>query len=109
MTVVAEVHETFVARLREWLRVKPTLQARVTSDAFPLHPKADTAAHAVLTGTLTEKDLGQLVGRNEAFSVDPAARADLRVVKVTVHLDKESSAVAADYVNMDVDVKILKP
>jgi HlyD family secretion protein len=48
--------------------------------------------------------ISRLVGKNSLASLDPRAPQDRRVVAVTIKLD--DAAAAADYVNMEVEVKI---
>ena len=69
MNVVAEVYETDVARIR----LGQT--ARITSRALPL----------AVTGRVIE--IGWSIHKNDVLNVDPAARADARVVEVRIELD----------------------
>jgi HlyD family secretion protein len=65
------------------------------------------AATAAILGTVVEGKvtrIGRLVGRNQLISVDPRALQDLRVVKVTVRLDRAEPA--ARLVNLQVEVVI---
>ena len=86
MNVLAEVYET------EARFVKLGVPARITSDALA-HP---------LTGKVTE--IGWRVRRRDAFQVDPSARADGRVVEVTVRLDDPGPV--AGMTNLEVEVVI---
>jgi HlyD family secretion protein len=86
MRVVAEVYETDVGMVR----VGQT--ARVSSAAIP----------APLTGKVVE--VGSMVFKNDILNVDPAARADARVVEVRIALD--DSAAVRGLTNLTVDVAI---
>lgn len=89
MHVVAEVYEDDVHRIH-------------TGDT------ATAAARAIPGQTLrgTVIHIGRMVARNEAVSLDPTARADLRVVETRIELDEASSALAARFVNLQVEVQI---
>jgi HlyD family secretion protein len=86
MYIVAEVYETDI------LQVKPGQRAQATSPALT----------QPLTGTVER--IGHMVGRNRILSVDPAAAADARVIRVWIRLD--SAGPASKLTNLQVDVKI---
>jgi HlyD family secretion protein len=86
MRAVAEVYETDIARVQLGQR------ATITSRAFE-HP---------ITGKVVE--LGRMVFKNDVLNVDPAARADARVVEVRIELDDAEAA--AGLTNLTVDVLI---
>jgi HlyD family secretion protein len=69
MRVVAEIYETDISR------VKIGQRARITSRA--------------LTGSVTGRvvEIGWTIHKNDVLNVDPAARADARVVEVRIELD----------------------
>jgi HlyD family secretion protein len=69
MRVVAEVYETDIGR------VQVGQPARVTSRALP----------GPITGKVVQ--IGNMVFKNDVLNVDPAARADARVVEVWIELD----------------------
>lgn len=69
MRVVAEVYETDIARIRLGQ------SARITSRALPI----------AVTGRVIE--IGWTIHKNDVLNVDPAARADARVVEVRIELD----------------------
>lgn len=89
MNVIAEVYETDVRF------VKVGAQARITSQALP----------AALSGRVV--GIGLRVSKRDAFSVDPAARTDGRVVEVKVRLD--DPAAVAGLTNLEVDAVITAP
>ena len=84
MVAVAEVDQSNAGRVREG----DTAEVSILGRTFP--------------GKVTR--VGRIVGTNRLQDVDPRAPRDLRVIRVTIALDV--SAVAADYVNMEVDVAI---
>ena len=86
MRVVAEVYETDVARVR--LGDK----AKITSPAFA----------GPLTGQVVE--IGDMIFKNDVLNLDPAARADARVVEVRIALDH--SEPVAKLTNLSVNVVI---
>ena len=55
-----------------------------------------------MAGKVTK--ISRLVGKNSLANLDPRAPQDRRVIAVTIKLD--DPAAAADYVNMEVEVKI---
>jgi HlyD family secretion protein len=86
MRAVAEVYETDIARVR----VGQT--ATITSRALP-HP---------VTGKVVR--IGNMVFKNDVLNVDPAARADARVVEVWIDLDDPT--LTERLTNLTVDVVI---
>jgi ABC exporter DevB family membrane fusion protein len=66
----------------------------------------DSAVVAVLDRSVAGKvtAIGSIVGKNQLNNVDPRALQDRRVVKVTISLD--DPAMAARFVNMEVEVSI---
>jgi HlyD family secretion protein len=87
MIARAEVYETDV------VRVRPGQTVTVTSPALP---------DAGLRGVVTR--VGQTVGRNRVFDLDPTADVDRRIVDVTIRL--EPSEIAAMLINHQVRVAI---
>ncbi len=57
-----------------------------------------------LTGNVDKKF--RLVGRPQLRPLDPMARADFRTVMAVVKLDRESAAVASDWLQLQVEVSI---
>jgi HlyD family secretion protein len=96
MVVVAEVYETDIGLLHQWLERGP-VSLDVTSEALtqPLH------------ATLKSKDeVAGMIARNELFSLNPRADQDRRVVDVRGELDAESTKRAASLVGLQVNVKL---
>ncbi len=86
MRAVAEVYETDIARVRIGH------VATITSRALP-HP---------ITGKVVR--IGSMVFKNDVLNVDPAARADARVVEVWI--DLEDATLTERLTNLTVDVVI---
>ena len=86
MRAVAEVYETDIARVRIGQ------VATITSRALP-HP---------ITGKVVR--IGNMVFKNDVLNVDPAARADARVVEVWI--DLEDATLTERLTNLTVDVVI---
>jgi HlyD family secretion protein len=86
MRTVAEVYETDIARVRIGH------VATITSRALP-HP---------ITGKVVR--IGNMVFKNDVLNVDPAARADARVVEVWIDLD--DAPLTERLTNLTVDVII---
>jgi multidrug efflux pump subunit AcrA (membrane-fusion protein) len=87
MSVIAEVYETDIAR------VKPgqTVQIRSAALAQPVSGKVSR--------------IGLQVGKMDVLNIDPIANVDARVIEVTVVLD--DVAPVAGFTNLQVDVEIL--
>lgn len=86
MRVVADVYETDIGRVRVKQRATITSRALATP----------------LQGTVVR--IGDMVFKNHIVNIDPAARADARVVRVWIDLDKP--AAVAKLTNLTVDVVI---
>jgi len=86
MRAVAEVYETDIARVRVGQ------VAKISSRALP-NPISGKVAR-----------IGHMVFKNDVLNVDPAARADARVVEVWI--DLENAAAAERLTNLTVDVLI---
>ena len=86
MRAVAEVYETDIARVRIGQ------VATITSRALP----------RPITGKVVR--IGNMVFKNDVLNVDPAARADARVVEVWIDLD--DAALTERLTNLTVDVVI---
>jgi HlyD family secretion protein len=86
MRAVAEVYETDIAAVRVGQ------QATITSYALP----------RAVSGKVAR--IGSMVFKNDVLNVDPAARADARVVEVWIDLDDE--ALLQQLTNLTVDVRI---
>lgn len=88
MQAIAEVYQSDVRQ------VQPGQRARVTSDSIP----------GELTGTVER--VGSQVRKQTIVNTDPSANIDARVVEVHVTLDDASSAKAAKFTNLQVQVVI---
>ena len=86
MRAVAEVYETDIGP------VKVGQLATISSRALP-HP---------ITGKVSR--IGNMVFKNDVLNVDPAARADARVIEVWIDLD--APALTERLTNLTVDVVI---
>lgn len=96
MTVIAEVYESDVGRLIEWVR-KGEVKAEVRNPALP----------GPLTGVVrSEQDISRMIARNQVFAVGPREDADRRVVEVVVHLDPAVAAAAGRFVGLQVTVTL---
>ncbi len=100
MSVLAEVYESDVPKLRGWLaagKVLAEIDGRVLGDAKPL------------TGSVAAAGVAPMIARNQVFALGPREDADRRVVEVEVRLDPAAGAKLADYIGLQVRVKLLKP
>ena len=86
MRAVAEVYETDIARIR--VGQKATISSRALAGS--------------IGGTVVR--VGSMVFKNDVLNVDPAARADARVVQVWIELD--DPAAVAQLTNLTVDILI---
>jgi HlyD family secretion protein len=88
MVAIAEVYESDVQK------VQPGQSVQVASPALP----------QPLRGTVAWVDLK--VRRQNVINTDPSENIDARVVEVRVALDPESSQVAGNFTNLQVEVEI---
>jgi len=88
MRAVAEVYETNIARVRVGQL------AEISSRALPKPIKGRVVR------------IGNMVFKNDILNVDPAARADARVVEVWIDLDLDESGLVKELTNLTVDVLI---
>lgn len=105
MSVIAEVYETDVAQLRDWLAggtksVSVEIEARVLDSSTPAKP---------LKGTVTLAQVAPMIAKNTVFALGPREDADRRVVEVEVRLDGESSKLVADFIGLQVRARFLPP
>ena len=102
LVVLAEVYETDVARLRTWLgtagRVTAEIDGRVLGDKVP-----------PLKGSVTTAGVAPMIARNQVYALGPREDADRRVVEVEVKLDPAAAAKLADFLGLQVRVKLLAP
>lgn len=102
MTIVAEVYETDVARLREWLGRAKSVPVEV--DARVLEGSAQP-----LRGTVTAGGVAPMIAKNTVFALGPREDADRRVVEVEVTLDPASAAALRDFIGLQVRARFLPP
>ncbi len=91
MRAVAEVYETDISRVR----VGQT--AAVSSRALP----------KAISGKVAR--IGDMIFKNDVLNVDPAARADARVVQVWIDLDDAASTERLTNLTVDVVIDTAKP
>ena len=91
MTVVAEVYETDIHR------VKVGQRASINSQGFG----------RALEGVVAE--VGLRIGKKDLLGTDPAAASDARVVEVKINLSPQSSQLAKSLTNLQVDIVIYSP
>jgi HlyD family secretion protein len=99
MVVLAEVYESDVGKVRQWLSggkpVKAEVDMRVLSDGKKL------------TGTVADASkVATVVAKNILTPLGPREDADRRVVEVEVELDAASAAIAKDYIGLQVRVTL---
>jgi HlyD family secretion protein len=102
MTVVAEVYETDVARLREWL-------GRARSVAVEVDARVLEGSAQALKGTVTAGSVAPMIAKNTVFALGPREDSDRRVVEVEVRLDPASSAAVRDFIGLQVRARFLPP
>ena len=95
MVVIAEVYETDIRVLDEWLSQSPGL-ATITSRAL----------EKPLTGDVHRNQIAHLIAKNHLFSINPREDVDRRVVEVRVDIRPESVELASRYVGLEVQVEI---
>jgi HlyD family secretion protein len=103
MAVIAEVYETDVARLREWLAKAPGNQVKVEVDARVI------GGEAKLSGTTSAGQIAPMIARNPVFALGPREDADRRVVEVEVRLDPAASKAVAEFIGLQVRARFLPP
>jgi HlyD family secretion protein len=100
MQALAEVYESEVPKLREWLQMGKKVTVEI--DTRIVSSSADAKK---LTGTVTLAGISPMIAKNSVFPLDPRADADRRVVEVEVNLDAVSAKQAADFLGLQVTVK----
>ncbi|MCU0704571.1 MAG: HlyD family efflux transporter periplasmic adaptor subunit [Fimbriiglobus sp.] len=102
VVVIAEVYETDVGRVRQWLTagkpVKAEVDMRVLSDGRKL---AGVVADVTKVSTV--------VAKNVLTPLGPREDADRRVVEVEVELDAAAAGIAKDYLGLQVRVRLFTP
>lgn len=98
MTVVAEVYETDVGRIRGWLKNGPV---KVEATARALGDKP-----LILNGTLSNPEkIAPLIAKNALTPLGPREDADRRVVEVEVELDSAATEAAQNFIGLQVIAK----
>jgi HlyD family secretion protein len=96
MTAIAEVYESDVGRLTEWVTKGP-VKAEVKNPALPRS----------LSGVVNSRDdISKMIARNQVFAMGPREDADRRVVEVVVHLEPDATADAGRLVGLQVTVTL---
>jgi HlyD family secretion protein len=96
MTAVAEVYESDVPRVVEWLKQGP-VKVEVKNPALT-KPLAGVVS--------SDQDISRMIARNQVFAMGPREDADRRIVEVVAHLDAESAAEAGRFVGLQVTVTL---
>jgi HlyD family secretion protein len=104
MTVLAEVYETDVARLRDWLNRSPNHEVAAEVDARVLDGQGEPQA---LHGTVTPGSIAPMIAKNSVYALGPREDTDRRVVEVEVKLDPASSRAVANFIGLQVRVRFL--
>ncbi len=98
MTVIAEVYETDVGRIRGWLKNEPVsveVSARALGDK-----------KLILNGTVSSPDkIAPLISKNVLTPLGPREDADRRVVEVEVELDGTATEAAQNFIGLQVTAK----
>lgn len=102
MIVIAEVYETSVPMLRQWLSDADAVEAEIDPRVFG---KAGEPLH----GTTKANDIAPMIAKNTVFALSPREDTDRRVIEVRVTLDKASSQQVTDLIGLQVRVKFLAP
>lgn len=103
LVVAAEVYETDVGRLREWLNKGPV---KVEIDARGVAGGGEKK----LMGRVTDpRKVAGLVARNALTPLGPREDADRRVVEVEVDLDPDAAAAVRDFLGLQVRTRFLPP
>lgn len=104
MVVIAEVYESDIPRLRNWLsRGKGSIPAIVDTRVL------EVGTNGELQGTIRADDVGTIVAKNQVFALGPREDADRRVIEVRVQLDDAAAKVVANLIGLQVRVKINPP
>jgi HlyD family secretion protein len=98
MTVMAEVYETDVGRVREWLG-KATVKAKI--DARVLG--SDKQLSGIVSGP---NKVSTVISKNVLTPLGPREDADRRIVEVEVELDAESARLAENFIGLQVRVRL---
>ncbi len=97
MSVIAEVYESDVGKVREWFAARKTVKA-----VIDLRVQKET-----LTGTVPDASrIATVVAKNVLTPLGPREDADRRVVEIEVELDAASAVAAKDYIGLQVRVTL---
>lgn len=107
MSVLAEVYETNVPLLQEWLDKVPNHTLNVEIDARVFARNAGTKQ--TLKGTVEPRSVAPMVARNSVFPLGPREDADRRVVEVEIRLDDASSKMVAGMIGLQVRADFVPP
>lgn len=105
MAVIAEVYETQIAQLRDWMKQTGGRPVDVDIDARVLGG-LDAAPHK---GTATLAGVAPMIAKNQVFALGPREDADRRVVEVEVRLTPAAAAAMADFIGLQVRVTFNPP
>ena len=94
MVVIAEVYETDIQELDQWLSEPPVL-ATITSRALA----------KPLAGEVQQHQIARLIAKNQVFSLNPREDIDRRVIEVRVDVRPDSVELASRYVGLEVQVE----
>lgn len=98
MTVIAEVYETDVGRIRGWLKNEP-FSVEVTARALG-------DKKLILNGKVSSPDkIAPLISKNVLTPLGPREDADRRVVEVEVELDGTATEAAQNFIGLQVTAK----
>ncbi len=98
MTVIAEVYETDVGRIRGWLKNEP-VSVKVTARALG-------DKKLILNGKISSPDkIAPLISKNVLTPLGPREDADRRVVEVEVELDGTATEAAQNFIGLQVTAK----
>jgi HlyD family secretion protein len=102
MSILAEVYETDVSKLREWLKSGPI---KVEAETRAILGKTDSPP---LTGTVRKAEqISTVIAKNVMTPLGPREDADRRVVEVQVELDPGQGI--ENYIGVQLQTRFLPP
>jgi len=105
LVVLAEVYETDVGRLREWVVNKGSVKVEIDARGV-----AGGDGAPKLSGRVAGVDrVATVIARNALTPLGPREDADRRVVEVIVDLDPASVGVAQNFIGLQVRTRFLPP
>jgi len=109
MIAVAEVYETDLPRLLDWL-ASGQGPVRATITRPHIFVKGHTGPDAELIGTVPDKSwISGMIAHNQQYDLNPRADADRRIVEVRIKLQDQAVKRAADFVGLQVAITLEKP